>query len=63
MRGTQPVTFASPEYGTVPTEAPMHFSIGAAHIQEGVHGAATAAAPMAKAGPGMAPASMTKGRM
>lgn len=70
--GSQPVTFASPGYGTAPAEAPTQYSVGAAHI-EGDHGAAIVVAPMANAGPmpdekvnagpGMAPASKAKKRM
>ena len=49
----------SPRYGAVLAEAPTQYSMGVAHI-EGDHGAARAAAPMANAGPGMAPALKTK---
>ena len=48
--GSQPVIVVSPRYGAVLAEAPTQYSMGAAHI-EGDHGAATAAAPMANAGP------------
>jgi len=68
--GSQPVTFASPGFGTVPADAPMQYNMGAAHIEEGGSRAAPAAAPMANsglmphddvnAGPGGTPASKAR---
>jgi len=68
--GSQPVTFASPGFGTAPADAPMQYNMGAAHIEEGGSRAAPAAAPMANsglmphddvnAGPGGTPASKAR---